>query len=200
MAASFGLVDGGIWRFVVWWSLATAAGLVIAAALFLPINSLTDGPVHKGLAGVAIGLGLGVGQWLFLRRRLDAAAWWIVATLIGFGLAGAAMGVGTTDELARRGLTSEVVGFVLGAAAGVAQWVVLRRESGRAIWWIPANTAAFGLGWFVMWRLDYDLYSDEIVPFLVNLALLVVPFVLISAFTLRWILRPRAGSPTQART
>lgn len=63
----------------------------MTAALFLPISSLTDGPVHKGLAGVAIGLGVGVGQWLFLRRRLDAAAWWIAATLIGFGLAGAAM-------------------------------------------------------------------------------------------------------------
>ena len=189
-----------MWRFVLWWSLATAAGLVITAALFLPISSLTDGPVHKGLAGVGIGLGVGVGQWLFLRRRLDAAAWWIAATMIGFGLAGAAMGVGTTDELARRGLTSEVVGFILGAAAGVAQWTVLRRESAQAIWWIPASTAAFGLGWFVMWRLDYDLYSDEIVPFLVNLALLVFPFVLISGLTLRWILRPRAGSPTHTRT
>jgi hypothetical protein len=49
-----------------------------------------------------------------------------------------------------------------------------------------------------MWRLDYDLYSDEIVPLLVNLALLVVPFVLISSLTLRWILHPEAENSTLA--
>jgi hypothetical protein len=182
------MVLPGRWQFVWWWALTTAVGLALAAALFFPIDAATDGPVHKGLAGVAVGLGLGVGQWLFIRRLFDGAGWWIVATLIGFGVAGFALGVGTTDELARRGLTSEVVGFVLGAAAGVAQWVVLRRVSRRAVWWLPASTAAFGLGWFVMWRFDYDLYSDEIVPFVVNLALLVVPFVLISGLTMRWIL------------
>lgn len=172
------------WRFVLTWSVATLAGFVIAAVLFLPLDVSIDGPVHKGFAGAALGIGLGLGQWMFLRRFLDGAAWWIVATVIGFGVAGFAMGLGTTDELARRGLTSEVVGFVLGGSAGVAQWVVLRRDFDRAVWWIPASAAAFGLGWFVMWRLDYDLYSDEIVPFLVNVVLLVVPFVLISALTL----------------
>lgn len=83
----------------------------------------------------------------------------------------------------------------------MAQWVVLRRDSDRAVWWIPASAAAFGLGWFVMWRLDYDLYSDEIGPFLVNVVLLVVPFVLISALTLRWILHSQAESSThESRT
>lgn len=178
------------WRFVLMWTVATMAGLVFAAVMILPVDASIDGPLHKGFAGAALGIGLGLGQWMFLRRFLDGAAWWIVATLIGFGMAGFAIGLGTTDELARRGLTSEVVGFVLGGSAGVAQWFVLRRDSDRALWWIPASAAAFGLGWFVMWRLDYDLYSDEIVPLLVNLALLVVPFVLISALTLRWILHP----------
>lgn len=187
----------GRWLFVFWWAVSTTAGLVIAALVFLPIDAATDGPVHKGVAGVAIGLGLGVGQWLFLRRLFDGAGWWIVASLIGFGVAGFAMGIGTTDELARRGLTSEIVGFVLGAAAGVAQWVVLRRMSNRAVWWLPASTAAFGLGWFVTWRLDYDLYSEEIVPLVVNFALLVVPFVLISALTMRWILDTRADGSTK---
>jgi hypothetical protein len=193
-------MNGETGRFILWWSLATAVGVALAAVLFVPITSLVDGPVHKGLAGLALGLGLGAGQWLFLRRRLDDAAGWIVATVIGFGLAGAAMGTGTTNELAQRGLTSELVGFVLGAAAGLAQWLVLRRETDPAIWWVPASAAAFGLGWFVMWRIDYDLYSDEVVPLLANLALLLVPFVLISALTLHWILQDERPPSKPPRT
>jgi len=134
------------WRFILWWSLATAAGVAASAVLFLPITSVVEGPVHKGLAGISVGIGLGVGQWLFLRHRFDDAVWWIAATVVGFGIAGTAMGVGTTAELAKRGLASETVGFVLGATAGTAQWMVLRRQSDRALWWIPASTAAFGLG------------------------------------------------------
>lgn len=197
--ARFGFVRLGAWRFILWWSLATAAGVAASAVLFLPITSLVEGPVHKGLAGISVGVGLGVGQWLFLRHRFDHAVWWIAATVVGFGLAGTAMGVGTTAELAKRGLTSETVGFVLGATAGTAQWMVLRRQSDRALWWIPASTAAFGLGWFVMWRLDYDLYSDDVVPLLANLALVVVPFVLISGLALRWILQSELAGSASAR-
>lgn len=64
----------------------------------------------------------------------------------------------------------------------------LSRGSPRAIWWVPANAAAFGLGWLVIWRLDFELYSDAILPQIVNFPLLVIPFGLISGCTLWWIL------------
>ena len=90
------------------------------------------------------------------------------------------------------------VGLVLGAAAGVSQWVVLRFRSPRAIWWIPASVAAFGLGWFLNWNIDFGLDYDNPLSLIVGLGLILVPFVLISGVTLWWILSPSPTSRTEA--
>jgi hypothetical protein len=38
------------------------------------------------------------------------------------------------------------MGVVLGPILGVPQWLALRQHARRAIWWIPANAAAWALG------------------------------------------------------
>lgn len=45
---------------------------------------------------------------------------------------------------------------MVGLACGITQWRALRRQVGRAGWWVPANTlglavgAAAGLGWLAL--------------------------------------------------
>ena len=138
-------VQDSMSRFILKWAGANTVGWLAAAVLALPFLLLYQ-PLHKGIAGAAIGIGLGAGQWLLMRHYLEKAGWWIVVTVVGFAVGGALMGFGTTEELSKRGLSRETVGFVLGATAGVAQWTVLRRRSPRAIWWIPASIGAFGFG------------------------------------------------------
>lgn len=76
----------------------------------------------------------------------------------------------------------------------MSQWIVLRLRSPRAIWWIPASVAAFGLGWFVNWRIDFGLDYNDPLTLIMGVALLLVPFVFISGSSLWWILKvPRTG-------
>ena len=93
-----------------------------------------------------------VAQWLVLRRHIFRAAWWVLATILGMavgGAAGMATGVESMVALAWAvGDGSEVVrtGATLGAAVGVAQWLVLRQHFAQAGWWIPASIAGWTVG------------------------------------------------------
>ncbi len=180
-------------QFLLKWSLANLAGVLLVFVLVLPIQvSSGDQAIFKGFAGVAIGLGLGFPQWLVLRRYLRNAGWWLVATGLGFALGGILLGFGTTPELARRGLSSESVGVVLGASASVLQWLVLRPQVEGAGLWIPANTAAFGLGWWVNWSIDFGLAYESLLSIIVGLLVLVIPYLVISGLAMTWLLRKRA--------
>ncbi len=192
-------VQDSMSRFILKWAGANTVGWLAAAVLALPFLLLYQ-PLHKGIAGAAIGIGLGAGQWLLMRHYLEKAGWWIVVTVVGFAVGGALMGFGTTEELSKRGLSTETVGFVLGATAGVAQWTVLRWRSPRAIWWIPASIGAFGLGWFVNWSVDFGFAYEDPLGLVVSFPLLLIPFVLISGATLRWIVTVHSATPVESST
>jgi len=92
-------------------------------------------------------------QWLVLRRRISRAGWWVlagtvgcsVAWVVGYGVAVAAGYSETTEGFAAvLGLT--LVAALGGAAAGILQWLVLRRRISRAGWWVLASTVGWGLG------------------------------------------------------
>ncbi len=93
-----------------------------------------------------------VAQWLVLRRHVSRAAWWVLATILGMAVGGAiGMATGVSRSVAFAlavGDGSEVVrtGATLGAAVGVAQWLVLRQHFAQAGWWIPASIAGWTVG------------------------------------------------------
>jgi hypothetical protein len=73
-----------------WWVLATTAGWLLGVLLIAIPSWLnwTDGSFNLDLALILMGLAIGVGQWLLLRRRLPRASWWIGANVVGWGLLG----------------------------------------------------------------------------------------------------------------
>lgn len=81
-----------------WWVLTTAGGWSLGLLLILPglLTALTDiwgaESIYQTWAYVLgfslLGLSVGFGQWLVLRRRLPTAGWWIGANVLGFGLLG----------------------------------------------------------------------------------------------------------------
>jgi hypothetical protein len=72
-----------------WWVLATTGGWLLGALLLLISRRLdfwTSESFDVSLAFVVMGLSIGVGQWLLLRRRLPQAGWWIGANVVGWVL------------------------------------------------------------------------------------------------------------------
>lgn len=73
-----------------WWVLATTGGWLLGALLTMIPGWLdwTDAFFDIDLVFIVMGLSIGVGQWLLLRRRLSRAGWWIGANVVGWGLLG----------------------------------------------------------------------------------------------------------------
>jgi hypothetical protein len=71
-----------------WWVLATLGGWLLGVLLIdIPIwMNWAHGPLNLDLAFILMGLAIGAGQWLLVRRRLPRAGWWIGANVVGWGL------------------------------------------------------------------------------------------------------------------
>lgn len=147
------------------WVLANLAATVLAILAVLPLAvnlAYADQPAWlRGLvAGAALGLALGVAQWLVLRRPFAVRALWIVISLIG-GATGLAIGMqvaefitlmAVAEPLSRTRATGFATGTALDAASsgllfglalGWGQWLLLRQFIPNAAGWVAAN----GLSW-----------------------------------------------------
>jgi hypothetical protein len=78
-----------------WWVLATAVGWLLGAMLIFGwvravMYFWTAEMINESWAiapaFVVLGMSVGVGQWLLLRRRLPRGGWWIVANAVGWSL------------------------------------------------------------------------------------------------------------------
>ena len=147
--------DRAGWATWLLWVVASAVGLVLGSALErvftidLSAHMLLGGGTVGVLGGLALpgGLVIGTCQWLVLRRELDRAGWWILAStpMLIVGQLYSFYG----------GLTVRGLGF------GLAQWLVLRREVDRAGWWIMVSavgwTVGMAVGNAVFWELGWLL-------------------------------------------
>ncbi len=126
-----------------WWILVTTAGGTIIGALSAP----TDFFWYIFMTGLVVG----AAQWLVLRRYMQHAGWWVVASAFGWFL-GINVDIMTGGVLAPIvELLSSVGGLwkvfwlnvvsdlVIFAVLGVAQWLVLHRHTQHAGWWVLAN-------------------------------------------------------------
>jgi hypothetical protein len=105
--AQFGLLRRYLPR-MGWWVLATAGGWSLGLVLILQgiLEVLTHfwgaETIYRFWAFVLafslLGLSIGFGQWLVLRRRLPRAGWWIGANVLGWGLLGVAAKVDTQGQ------------------------------------------------------------------------------------------------------
>lgn len=146
-------------RFFVYWML-TFLGFPPGGLLAILVVGSVEGPLSGALAGVLAGLVVGAAQWLALRGRLRVSAGWIPATALGLGV-GDALGAALTG--AGTGIGALIsTGVVVGASVGVAQWMILVRETpaaerGRLSWWPAVLAIAWPLGWTVTWAVGVDV-------------------------------------------
>lgn len=111
-------------------------------------------------AGAAFGGVFGFGQWLVLRRSLQHAGRWVVASLVGYafdfllGTSLLAPGTGVNQAAGQQVLLGAFLGFGVSFLPASLQWLlVLKGQFPGAAWWIPASLAAWGLGFAISFAL-----------------------------------------------
>lgn len=140
---------------LVGWFAGFLLGFVIASG-FEPMPG--TGPIQSTFGylvlGACLGSGVGLMQWLILRRKIARTGSWILAGTVGMAVAGGTgygavvLIFGYSEGLEGLGSVASAVGWMIvgafgGAVTGIMQWRVLRRHVQGAGWWVPAST----LGW-----------------------------------------------------
>ena len=110
-----------------WWIAAMVLGWVLPLILlFLSSAGLFPAlgvdPVWSGALGFVLlfGAPIGLCQWFVLRRRIHRAAWWILASILGWGVSGLVTGETISSQL-------DVIAVALlpPTAASIAWWLLL---------------------------------------------------------------------------
>jgi hypothetical protein len=128
------------------WLIWTAGFLAfpLAGLAGTAVVGRVDSPLAALVGGAVAGLGIGLGQTLASRRRLDIRKW-VPATGIGMGL-GLLLGAVTVDyqtSLPDLALMGALTGLVLGPAQALA----LPRGTRLRWTWAAALPALWALGW-----------------------------------------------------
>jgi len=126
------------WQFWLQWLVATSVSWVGGTILYHTLGLALLGGVGEVAGNTILGLLIGTGQWLVLRRWLDRAGWWALAAA-GGNLLAASVGVGSQAVLGEN-VGGLILTIGLGLVPGVLQWLVLRQQVARAGWWVLAST------------------------------------------------------------
>jgi hypothetical protein len=205
MSARIGQPTGPGWRFWLLWMLATIVGAAAGLVLSLSLNSIlvaalgTDGSrpwtaietaliiLFKAAEGGVMGMGIGLGQWLVLRKHLKQTGWWVLATVLPLFLQGAFnWSLPSVTPSVQVGVNTMLS---LGIFFGLCQWFVLRGRVPYAGWWIAISIAGWGLALALI--VATELAQLHIEPFLGMVfftASLLVPFA-VAGGGLVWLLR-----------
>ncbi len=201
------------WKFGFLWILATGAGAIIGPAVAFPVNfalialvgvtaPVPGTPTQQALILTAdalgatmlfVGLGMGLGQWLLLRKYLKHSAGWIFATGLAMLLGGLfRWSLPPNTPPGQIGPLTIPAGAILLA---VCQWFVLRGRVPQAGWWVVICIAGWVPTLAVALVAEYLQLSSETLLALVIIAIgTILPFA-VAAGAMVWLLRqtPRAG-------
>ena len=145
------------------WILATTAGVAVglAAPEILPRVHLWLGysaanTLQSLIDTITMGASVGLAQWLVVRRRIpEARRWWAWATLGGL-----AVGFYLVERV---GIIERSAYVALGAAIGLAQWPVLRRQIPDVRWWPVATALGCAIGCIIRFKLPAWLWDNATV-------------------------------------
>ena len=153
------------WGFWLGWVVATTVGMFVGFimgifSLFFTGEEFGEWLAFLGL-GIMLGIGVGILQWLVLRRRVSGVGWWVLASAAaGYGITQASFIL--IEESLSFGLllSSTGVAALGGAVTGILQWLVLRGKVSRAGWWVLASTVGWGLSMAVTIAMPSGVTDD----------------------------------------
>ena len=119
------------WAIWLQWVLVTTVGWMLGIALG---------------GEIGVGVFVGLGQWVILRRYFSQAWWWILASGAGWIVGWAVITSGLVVLPGGGAFTAIVSGAIFGLTMGTAQWLVLRWWTRFAGLWILASIPAWTIG------------------------------------------------------
>lgn len=137
------------------WLYLTLLGF-LASLFWIEIGERPDMGMIQGIIG---GTMIGCSQWLVLRRHIPDAWWWIIASILGWGVMGvSSFGVigwfaPRTLQFFPRLVYGIIDGATLGLILGMAQWWVLRQYVTPAWVWIFTNLLYWSISLSVGWTI-----------------------------------------------
>jgi len=145
-------------RFVLSWTGVALLAFPIAGYIGWWIAGHVDAVGPALVGGGITGAGVGLAQWLLLRRAFDVTPLWIPVTgvALAIGLAAGAATVGYETSAA----SLAVMGAVSGAAVGIAQGALLRKTSSLWLAWVLAMPALWAIAWLVSNSIGVDVTNQ----------------------------------------
>ena len=127
-------------RFGVWWVLASVVGWALGSVVSDTVGDVVGKVWFDSVGLIVLGASIGTMQWLVLRRQVSWAGWWVVANIAGWT-------VGALVNLPLNLPLGLFPGWLAGLfVAGIFQWLVLRRHTYRATWWLLISFVGFVAG------------------------------------------------------
>lgn len=129
------------------WTLSTFLGWLLSVVFILILSGIFDGLGIEGYQfylGISVGLGVGLTQWLRLRKYSSIGIKWVLYTALGAGLPFLIF-----DLLKLYGHVNFGERYLLysvsvaGISVGIMQYQLLKTYSPKAINWIPLSL----VGW-----------------------------------------------------
>lgn len=128
------------------WLLATVEGWLLGFVLLVVLAEAwsVTGTEAQFMVGIGMGAGIGFLQARILGAIVDSPRRWLWSSIVGMGIpfvawdVAAWLGISVPNGL----LIVALVGALL---VGALQAILLRPLGERAVWWIPASVAGWGL-------------------------------------------------------
>ncbi len=166
------------------WVLVTFVGFLLSL-YWVEIGERSDISAVEGAIGGDV---IGLAQWLVLRQQFSQAWWWVLASIVSWGLL-AASGIGAlgwvaprTTYIPLRLVYGILNGIIIGAFLGVAQWFVLNKQVKIGWQWVLVSTIGWAIGLTLGWVLGGVLrYFTGI--FLAEIVGLTLGWVIVAAIT-----------------
>lgn len=145
-------------KIVLVWIGVTLIAFPLAGYAGWGIGGHVDGVAPALIGGAVTGAGIGLVQWMFLRRDLNMGTVWILATgvalAVGLSIGAAVVSYETSaSQLA-------IMGAVSGASVGIAQGILLRNKFSLWHVWMVAMPALFALGWVTTESFGIDVANQ----------------------------------------
>lgn len=179
------------------WTLMTFLGWLVGVVLILVFSAflfVSEVRPIQFYIGTGMAIGIGFFQWIYLKKHLNMSVLWWIATIIGITLPFVAFDFLLEPDSEYLLLLSTVCGSLL---YSFLQFLLLRKHSTKAIWWIPITFVAWMAALGLIWLIDLMMLIRGTgimlaVTAILNLVLILgggVIVGLIQGKTLQWMLK-----------